>query len=636
MAGLLADAGETVHVIAQRWDGAPAAVSETCSGRLVVHRVSLEQPAGPTADAAEARLLRGLLESDCPLQAFAWQAARVAERLVSSQKIDIIEAQEWEAPLYYFLVRRALGMGPRRRPPCLVHLHSPSELIVRHNGWNPDFADLRVLRELEAYTIRAADALICPSRYLAREAERLFGLLPETVMVTPYPLGDAPALSRPPSVWSRDRICYVGRLELRKGVLEWVDAGVTVAQRRRSVEFEFIGSDTSLDGEAGASVQAALVRRIPRALRKRFRFRGSQSKEGLRRILSAASAAVVPSRWENLPYTCIEAMSTGMPVLVSPNGGMAELVSDGRSGWVARDASPGALAVALERFLDTPPEQRATMGHEAEAAVRRICGSRTVLARHLELRQRIAVAGAGRSMALPPGPEAHSVVGARHGTGVVLTCLERPELISECVASIAAQQRAARVSVVVVDERFRERTRALFQNSGLDVLYVSTGLPLEDARRAGAEALLAAAPDLRGIAFASEGVRLYPQCLDVFDAALERQPAIGRLFSLNVPAHSFFVASASAWLTGAGAALQYPGELVFTVDSRSTAAVRAPCSVLALAQRGPGALGLDWFLAAPASEKLRAIAHAAVRPGRAARWLAWQARGLARRAQAAG
>jgi hypothetical protein len=112
-----------------------------------------------------------LLDSDFPAQWFAWRAGRLAEILAGREGIDVIEAQEWEAPLYFLLLRRALGLGPARRPPAIVHLHSPTELIFRYNEWPWSRPEYLPMRRLEAYVIGAADALLCPSRYLASLCE---------------------------------------------------------------------------------------------------------------------------------------------------------------------------------------------------------------------------------------------------------------------------------------------------------------------------------------------------------------------------------------------------------------------------------------------------------------------------------
>src|SRR4029453_19143501 len=95
IARLLAESGEEVHVVAQRWEEAPAATEELCGGRLVVHRVAGEDAPGPgPLGPAAAEELRGLLASPFPERWFSWRAARLIEQLVETEGIDVIEAQE--------------------------------------------------------------------------------------------------------------------------------------------------------------------------------------------------------------------------------------------------------------------------------------------------------------------------------------------------------------------------------------------------------------------------------------------------------------------------------------------------------------------------------------------------------------
>ena len=110
IARLLAEHGETVHVIAQLWPGAPRRRETRLDGRLIIHRVPLDEPL-PLSDraAAHAAILNAFSESVAPSQAFQWQAALLASSLVDTAAIDVIEAQDYEAPAYYLLLRRARG-----------------------------------------------------------------------------------------------------------------------------------------------------------------------------------------------------------------------------------------------------------------------------------------------------------------------------------------------------------------------------------------------------------------------------------------------------------------------------------------------------------------------------------------------
>lgn len=384
MATALARAGERVHVIAHRWPGAPHAQEVLEAGNLIVHRVALDD--APSHD-VDRGVPEALLASSCPVQAFSWQAAQLAERLVVNEGVDVVESQEWEAPLYHFQLRRDAGLGPARRPPCIVHVHSPSATIFAANEWDRTVADFAPLAAMEAFSITRADAVLCPSRFIADQVLADYGVDPARVTVIPYPRVDVAVAHRDDGVWNDEVVCHVGRLEPRKGVLEWAEAIATLSREFPAARFEFVGADTPLAVTGGRTVQRAMLARLPRHARSRVTFHGSKPPADVAALLARASIAVIPSRWENLPFSCIEAMSTGLPVLVSPHGGMRELVADGVSGWIADDGSPAGLVTAARRALGASGAERRAMGEVAAAAVRRHCDPTAVVCRHLEMRQ---------------------------------------------------------------------------------------------------------------------------------------------------------------------------------------------------------------------------------------------------------
>jgi len=630
IARLLAEAGETVHVIAQAWRGAPRRITESSHGRLVVHRVPLDEPADSDVPPNEAGILRGLLQSDCPSQAFSWQTARLAERLIRDEGIDLVEGPEWEAPLYYLQVRRAMGLGPGKQPPCLVHLHSPAEFIINSNQWDLTLSDLGPLCRFEEYSIRSADALVCPSAYLARGAASRYALRGERISVIPYPLGDNPAIERSPAVWARDSICYIGRLELRKGIVEWVEAAVEVARSHAGVQFEFIGSDTSLDGTAATFVSDTLKARIPGDLASRFHFQASRSQAELRELRAQMPVAVVPSRWDNLPYTCIEAMCTGLPVLVSPNGGMAELVRDGESGWVSSDCTTASLAEALRRVLDTPPAVRAAMGSNAEAAVRRICSNQSVLEQHMELRSRLVAPAGGNSAASRSGDQP---------LGVVVTCLEHPERLSACAAAIASQSLLPQAVAVVMDERL-----AVTVPAGWEVIAIAPS-SLAAARTAGANRLLTEHPQIQGLAFVTVDVRLDDRFLSSVESALAAHPQAGVVScflqygepwneldatpsvycadsTIGDPRPCVAVRTEAISAADGWSAITWP-DVLATVSAGSKVAKARRYSAMALFQGGSPRMALDWFRTTPLRQKVKALILVVKQPRRMAQWAGW-------------
>jgi glycosyltransferase involved in cell wall biosynthesis len=520
IARLLAANGDTVHLIGERWKGSPQDRETRLDGRLIVHRIGASDvpPVEPRELARARRELLGLRESIFPHQWFAWSAAVLTERLIEEEGIDVIEAQEWEAPLYYFLLRRSLGFGPERRPPCIVHLHSPSVFIHHYNGSAVTPARLQWVKRMEEFCIRSADALLCPSRSLAKQAVRHYGVAASAIEVIPLPMGFTPRIERDEAVWADGAICYVGRLEPRKGVIEWVESATRVAREHPRVHFDFVGADVW-------TLQKALLQQIGRDLAPRFRFHGPKSKEEIAAYLAKAMAGVVPSRWENFPNVCIEAMASGLPVIATRCGAMAELLEDGRSGWLAEDVGVAgmadSLADALRRCLATPPQQRAAMGEIAADAVRRICDNEAVVAAHQRFRSAVLARGVVRSSGpCVPAPEV--------GSANVVVCAETLEAADGVLQSLGAQTIAPEAVAVV----YRRSTKAPPDRSvrfGVATDLLFQHVPSVSRARAWNDgfALLSRGSSPVFWAFLDEHDTLEPDCLERMAGVFSSRPDIG-------------------------------------------------------------------------------------------------------------
>lgn len=84
--------------------------------------------------------------------------------------------------------------------------------------------------------------------------------------------------------------------------------------------------------------------------------------------LSAFDIGCLPSLWEGLPNTLLEAMALGLPVVASSVDGVPEVVENGKTGVLVPPSSPVALAKAL-LDLGADPERRAVLGTAAHAAI---------------------------------------------------------------------------------------------------------------------------------------------------------------------------------------------------------------------------------------------------------------------------
>jgi len=102
----------------------------------------------------------------------------------------------------------------------------------------------------------------------------------------------------------------------------------------------------------------------------RFTYRGTVPHAKLVHEFRQADVVVLPSIEDGFSYVPLEAMASGVPVIVSVNAGASELVEEGRTGFVVPIRKPEAIAAAIE-VLYRDPERRRSMGTAASESMRR-------------------------------------------------------------------------------------------------------------------------------------------------------------------------------------------------------------------------------------------------------------------------
>jgi glycosyltransferase involved in cell wall biosynthesis len=163
-------------------------------------------------------------------------------------------------------------------------------------------------------------------------------------------------------------IVHVGRLSPQKGHRYLLDAMPVVLHHLPRTKLAIVG-----DGELRPQLEAEVARRV---LGSSVVFTGFQS--SVTRLLDAADVVVLPSLFEGLPLTAIEAAAMGKPLVASSVDGTPEVVDDGHTGLLVPPADSVRLAEALVTLLKDEP-RRAAMG----AAARRLVEERFDLGQHV-------------------------------------------------------------------------------------------------------------------------------------------------------------------------------------------------------------------------------------------------------------
>jgi glycosyltransferase involved in cell wall biosynthesis len=208
------------------------------------------------------------------------------------------------------------------------------------------------LKRLRTLALQRARTIVVPSEYLASIA-RGWALNRERIVVVPNP---APAEAPPPAdEVDRRAFVFAGRLTAQKSL----DVALNAVAAVPAARLVLIG-----DGPERPRLER-LAGRL--RLDGRVEFRGPLPRREVLQALSTASAALVPSAWENLPHAAVEALAVGTPVVAAAVGGVPEVVRDGENGLLVEPGSSDALAAAIGRLVDDAPFRDLLAAHARES-----------------------------------------------------------------------------------------------------------------------------------------------------------------------------------------------------------------------------------------------------------------------------
>jgi glycosyltransferase involved in cell wall biosynthesis len=152
-------------------------------------------------------------------------------------------------------------------------------------------------------------------------------------------------------------IIVLGRLSPNKGQQYLVQAAPAILAQFPTAHFVLAGNP---DGRAHLeeSIRAA-------SLDSHFSLIGFRT--DVANLLRSSDLFVLPSLAEGFSLAIIEALAAGLPVIATRVGGAAEVIEDGRDGFLVPPADPEALAQAVRRVLGLDPASKEDLRQAARA-----------------------------------------------------------------------------------------------------------------------------------------------------------------------------------------------------------------------------------------------------------------------------
>ncbi len=350
----LAALGHTVHVLAGACE--PTALRSEEHDGVHVHRY---WAAGPVMSAFD-RL--GGLRLWWTRQRLknAWSMYRGIKALHRRHRFDVLEMPECGAE--GALVTRLLGV------PTVVKLHSPAQLIMGAYDVRP--ADITWCSAVERRGIAGATAITSCSQFLAGAVrDQMRVERPIAVITNGLDLAWFDAMTERVDVHAKYglprrplTIVFTGRMERRKGIHLMPEIAAAILERF-DVTLVLAGAD--LFGYVANTLLPSLANR---PLKGSIHWLGALPLGDMRQVVNAADIFLLPSTWENCPYSCLEAMAAGKAIVCSDQGGMPELIEHGVSGLRAESENAAAFVAELERLI-VDPSLRVQLGRAARERV---------------------------------------------------------------------------------------------------------------------------------------------------------------------------------------------------------------------------------------------------------------------------
>ncbi len=300
---------------------------------------------------------------------YSLEAKRKFKKLISDFKPEIIHIHN----IYHQISPSILDVARKNKIPVVMHLHDyklicPNYQLFAHGQICEDckpnhyFACVKkrcfknsffksALAALEM-TIhhrwlkiyyRSINTFIAPSAFMKAKVVE-FGWLADNIKVILNPFSSAlkdVAGEAPTS----DYLLYFGRLSPEKGLKTLVEAA---ALTKSEIKF------------AGSGSEESNLRVLAESKNVKAEFLGFKEGRELKEIILGAKAIVLPSIWyENMPLSLLEALSLGKPVIASEIGGMPEMITNGKNGWLFKSGDAQDLAAKIKLLAEADYESLA-------------------------------------------------------------------------------------------------------------------------------------------------------------------------------------------------------------------------------------------------------------------------------------
>jgi len=230
----------------------------------------------------------------------------IAAQIAEMYDFDIIHAHDW---LTY-----PAGISAKKvsKKPLVVHVHA-TDFDRSGGSVNPN------VFKIEKEGLKEANKVITVSN-LTRDTVVNNYEVPEKKVTTVYnavePLHQK--VDKNPNPRKEKVVTFLGRITLQKGPEYFIEAAYKVIKRMPNVRFVMAGS--------GDMMEKMIMRAAKLGITDKFHFTGFLKGQDVYKMFSSSDLYIMPSVSEPFGISPLEAMQSGVPVIISKQSGVSEIL----------------------------------------------------------------------------------------------------------------------------------------------------------------------------------------------------------------------------------------------------------------------------------------------------------------------
>lgn len=295
-----------------------------------------------------------------------WNLHRRVCKVVRENRVDLVQYASFDS----------VGFFKVKKVPSVVRISSDCVMWRELKFYDIEKKDLNKLcltDKIEYHSIGSSKYIFGPSKAIGKVIEKRVRKK-VTVIESPFFIKKVDYNYEIYNKLLQGKKYYLSHSSMSclKGTHVIAEAIQEVCKEDKNAYFVFAGSDHGIFYKSGKVVPAKeYILEKAGEFADRVVFLGTLSREELYPVVEGAYACLMPSRADNMPNTCIEAMALGKIVIGTDGASYEQLIEDGKSGFLINVDDVEGMIKRIQLINRMNDMQRTELSNSAKEVTKR-------------------------------------------------------------------------------------------------------------------------------------------------------------------------------------------------------------------------------------------------------------------------